>query len=168
MNGKVYINPDLMTDDTAFHEFAHPFIAAIKRTNRPLYNRLISEIRKEKTILAKTDKLYRKYFTDKGVIVESAIVEEAIVQALGEYAADVNKLFDKSPTLLGAIREFITYIKQTIMDIFNKGSVNIENIPADTTLKELAIILASDLQITNETKLTKEVVDILNQIDRCS
>jgi phage I-like protein len=170
MNGKVYINPKEMTDDTAYHEFAHPFIAAIKRLNRPLYNRLIAEIKSEGGILDKTKKLYTQFFKNRGLrgaALQAAIVEEAIVQAIGEYAADAKKVFDKSPTLFGAIKEFLSYIKQTIMDMFNKGTVNVENIPTDTSLKELAIILASDLKITNETRLSREVVEILNQIDRC-
>jgi hypothetical protein len=170
MNGKVYINPKEMTDDTAYHEFAHPFIAAIKRLNRPLYNRLIAEIKSEGGILDKTKKLYTQFFKSRGLRgaqLQAAIVEEAIVQAIGEYAADAKKVFDKSPTLFGAIKEFLLYIKQTIMNMFNKGTVNVENIPTDTSLKELAIILASDLKITNETRLSREVVEILNQIDRC-
>jgi len=53
------------------------------------------------------------------------------------------------------------------MDMFDKGSINIENIPNDVTLKELAVILASDIKVTNNTKINKEVLNILNQIDIC-
>jgi exodeoxyribonuclease-5 len=171
MNGKVYINTRLMTDDTAYHEFAHPFIAAVKRINRPLYNNLIKEIKKEGKILAKTDKLYRKYFQEKGLTkqqVEAAIIEEAIVQALGEYAADANKMFDKSTGLFDALTRFFTFIKQSIKALFNKEKINIDAIPNDATLKELAIILASDIPLVNNTRMRNEVLDVLKQIDKCS
>ena len=170
MNNKVYINPNNMTDDTAFHEFAHPFIGAIKLNNRPLYNQLLAEIKAEKTILAKTEKLYKNYFLNKGMSerqANAAVLEEAIVQAVGEYAADASKLMDKSPSLFEAIKEFFDYIKQTIKELFNKGRINIENLPNDTTIKELAIILASDIPIINNSRLSREVVDVLSQIDRC-
>jgi len=170
VKGKVIVNPNLLTDDTPFHEFAHPFIAAIKRMNRPLYNQLITQIKQEKTILDRTDKLYRQLYVNKGLVgaqLENAIIEEAIVTAIGEYAADYNKLYNKSQGLLEAIKEFLSYIKQTIMDMFDKGSINIENIPNDVTLKELAVILASDIKVTNNTKINKEVLNILNQIDIC-
>ena len=170
VKGKVVVNPNLLTDDTPFHEFAHPFIAAVKRMNRPLYNQLIKEIKAEKSILDRTNKLYRQLYMNKGMTgtqLENAIIEEAIVTAIGEYAADYNKLHTKSEGLLQAIKEFLAYIKQSIMDMFDKGSVNIENIPNDTTLKELAVILASDIKVTNSTKINKEVLNILNQIDIC-
>jgi len=39
-NGKVIINPNTLTNDTVFHEFSHPFVEAIRKTNPSLFNNL--------------------------------------------------------------------------------------------------------------------------------
>lgn len=167
-NGKVYINPSLVTDDTAYHEFAHPFIAAIKTLNRSLYNNLAAQIRKEGKILERTDKLYRKFFAGKKMSaaqINQAILEEAIVQAIGEYAANNAELVKKSPKLASLIKQFLDYIKKTISQLYNKDSINIDEIPTNTTLQELAVLFTSDIDIT--ANVNREVLDVLNQIDKC-
>jgi len=167
-NGKVYINPTLVTDDTAYHEFAHPFIAAIKTLNRSLYNNLAAQIRKEGKILERTDKLYRKFFEGKKMSatqINQAILEEAIVQAIGEYAANNAELVKKSPKLASLIKQFLDYIKKTISQLYNKDSINIDEIPTNTTLQELAVLFTSDIDIT--ANVNREVLDVLNQIDKC-
>lgn len=167
-NGKVYINPTLVTDDTAYHEFAHPFIATVKTLNRSLYNNLAAQIRKEGKILERTDKLYRKFFERKKMSpaqVNQAILEEAIVQAIGEYAANNAELVRKSPKLAALIKQFLDYIKKTISQLYNKDSINVDEIPTNTTLQELAVLFTSDIDIT--ATVNREVLDVLNQIDKC-
>lgn len=167
-NGKVYINPTLVTEDTPYHEFAHPFIASIKRLNRTLYNNLAAQIRKEGKILERTDKLYRKFFEGKKMSasqVNQAILEEAIVQAVGQYAANNAELVKKSPKLASLIKQFIDYIKKTISQLYNRDSINIDEIPTNTTLQELAALFTSDINIT--ANVNREVLDVLNQIDKC-
>jgi hypothetical protein len=167
-NGVVYVNPNLLTEDTPFHEFAHPFIASVKRMNRSLYNNLVKELKAEGKILKRVDKTYRKFFTDKGLTgreLENAILEEAIVQAVGEYAADASKLLNNSPKLLNVIKKFLDYIKDVLKSIYNKPSINVDEIPINTTLEELAILFNSDINIS--AKVNREVLDVLNQIDKC-
>lgn len=38
--GKVYLNPNKLTNETVFHEFSHPFIETIRRNNEPLFRNL--------------------------------------------------------------------------------------------------------------------------------
>lgn len=168
-NGVVYVNPNLLTEDTPFHEFAHPFIASVKRINRLLYNNLLKEIKAEGKILNRVDKVYRKFFEEKGLTgkqLDNAILEEAIVQALGEYAADASKLLNNSPKLLNVIKKFLDYIKDVLKSIYNKPTINVDEIPINTTLEELAILFNSDINIS--AKVNREVLNVLNQIDKCS
>ena len=98
-NGIVYINPNKATMDTAFHEFAHPFLLVLKQENRPLYNRLVREIQKESKILERTKRLYPNLSGEE-------LLEEAIVQSIGLEAE--KKVYQ------GLVNRFIEWIKDLV------------------------------------------------------
>lgn len=97
--GVVYINPNKATMDTAFHEFAHPFLLVLKQENRPLYNRLVREIQKESKILERTKRLYPNLSGEE-------LLEEAIVQSIGLEAE--KKVYQ------GLVNRFIEWIKSLV------------------------------------------------------
>lgn len=105
--GVVYINPNKATLDTAFHEFAHPFLLVLKKENRALYNRLVRGIKNEKTILERTKKLYPE-------LSEEELLEEAIVESLGRKAVLETKVYG------GAITQFIEWVKGIVADLFGQ------------------------------------------------
>ena len=77
------INTAYMRADTAFHEFAHPWVTAIFMRNKPLFNKLKLELQSNlegQAILAKVKQRYPNLKGDE-------FFKEAIVTALGEYSA---------------------------------------------------------------------------------
>jgi len=148
-NGKVIINPNLMSLDTPFHEFAHPFIAMIKVKNPKLYRELVREIRREKNILAFVKETY------KGELkTESEFLEEAIVTALGRYAA--NKL---NPTLLDKVKEFFSAIFSSLKGIF------VGDIDPNTSLRELAYMLVDNSKIDIYSENVINLDEFVNSFD---
>lgn len=154
VNGVVHLNPSKMTDDTVWHEFAHPFIASLKENNKALYNNLAKEIRAEKRILSQVNGRYREFFQKRGLegqALEDAIMEEAIVQLLGEHASQFNKV-SKRQGLLKAIQEFLRWVSQELNALLSRGSVDIRELDRNLTLKDLAILMNSELKITGMVK----------------
>jgi len=76
-NGKVYINPQAATRDTAIHEFAHIYIEHMKATNYDLYNEA-NQLMKETAIFQeiKNNPAYAH-------LTEYEKRDEALVQAIG-------------------------------------------------------------------------------------
>lgn len=144
INGVVYINPKNFTDDTLFHEFAHPFIAAIKTENKELYNNLKKELQKEGKILERTRNKYTPFFKSKGLkdqALEDAIYEEAIVQALGEESANLEK------TLRNRLQEFWNWLSDMLKEILGKDVIKVSDLNSDLTFKDLAVIMNSTTQV---------------------
>lgn len=153
---KVYINPNKMKADTPFHEFAHPFIRVIKKKNPALYKNLIMQIRKENSIFAEVAGKYTNYFKGKGLSekqVEDALLEEAIVTAIGKYSAATqeeianNGLYSAIAKLL---RRITKYIFSLIDPLYYAGiknqlpTITAETIAPNTTLQELGFIMNLD------------------------
>lgn len=79
-NGKVYINMNLVQDDTPFHEYAHPFVELIKLKNPVLYKSLSSRANKLVTLDGTNISEYVKnlYPDLKGDDLTSEIITTAI------------------------------------------------------------------------------------------
>jgi hypothetical protein len=134
VSGTVVINEAYATADTPFHEFAHPFILAIKQSNPTLYSNLVTEINGSEEGKAKLDMVAEMY----PELNKSAQTEEAMVQMLGELAADKVA----SQPLKTALKELWDNIVTIIKSLFPNRATNI---PADlapnTKLGDLAAML---------------------------
>ena len=132
-NGKVYINPNLIKTDTPFHEYAHPFIRAVRLYNIPLYKNLKKEILAEKKILKKVEAKYPDYSSQDQI-------EEAIVTAIGLYSADkISKKTGKP--LIAAIRAFAKWVTKELKALFNKKGLTVQELPMDMNLQQLSDFL---------------------------
>jgi hypothetical protein len=148
-NGVVLINPNKFKRDTLFHEFAHPFISVIKKRNPLLYENLVRQIQFESSILNKVKRLYPELSSEDQL-------EEAIVEAIGKYASEVNKessnFKNSSPKLWNAIKTFLRRVSEFINELLGDTSriILTSEIPVDTTLRELGIMM----NLENEINLT--------------
>jgi hypothetical protein len=140
-NGVVYINPNKATLDTAFHEFGHPFILALKSENPALYRRLIKGVKAESKLLERTRKLYPN-------LTEKELLDEAIVESLGRLASSI-----ETKTYRGVLNRFMDWIRGIIKDLMGQEY---------TTFKEIATKLSND---TYQKELTERSETVLYQID---
>ncbi len=143
-DGKVYLVEGLMAQDTPFHEFAHPFVAAIAQSNPVLYANLLRQIQAENSIFSKVKTLYPE-------LSVAEQLQEAIVQALGQRAAiaarglsgKANGNRNQLVKLLDRFLEVVRDLLQTMSGRMTKPA----NISENTTLDELSKYLADDTRI---------------------
>jgi len=139
----VYINPNKATLDTAFHEFAHPFLLVLKGENKPLYNRLVRGIKNESKILERTRQLYPN-------LSEEELLEEAIVESLGRGAVLETKVHQSN------VAKFIEWLNGIIKDLFGQEY---------STFKDVAKML-SDEEYSKQLEIISKTA--LYQIDEAS
>jgi hypothetical protein len=140
-NGRVLINPNKARLDTPFHEFAHPFIAIVKLQNPLLYKNLSKQVTKSelgRKTLARVQKNYTELSYEEQV-------EEAIVDLIGQYAADIESV-KQEKGLWNAIKTFLRkvseYIKSLLAD--SKKAIVPSELNPETTLEDLASMLVID------------------------
>lgn len=133
-NGYAVLNLAYAGLDTPFHEFAHPFVAAIKIKNPVLYENLkkqLLESREGREIYAQTATRYKD-------LSDEDLLEEAIVEAIGRYAARTlvkGGLYEAIKILM---KRVMTYLKEVIG---NPNKIILpEELPADLTLEEIGAI----------------------------
>ena len=158
----VIINEAYATADTAFHEFAHPFVSAIKKSNPTLYANLIAEVNNSEEGRKVLEEVALKY----PELSKTKQSEEAMVQMLGMLAADKVS----SPSLKTALKELWDAIVTTLKSIFQKGS---DRIPSDlspsASLGDIANMLVDkstiDLDRRNDVKarqILRKLKNVLN------
>jgi hypothetical protein len=161
---KIHINPNKMTIETLFHEFAHPFIEVVKIQNPSLYKRLEREV-KRIGINEELRPLYEQEYKDAGLNteqIEDALITESIVTVLGLYASGETL----GNGLTRTIDRFLKFIKEMINNILNKKVLTVDQLPADTNLRDLAKIL-TDNSIVNLTSLNSPVKQLQFKKGNC-
>ncbi len=137
-SGKVYIIPELITEKSVFHEFAHPVIRAIQFTNKPLFDNLVSQLMATETgmqILQKAKEAYPNAAEDDPIIMEEALVIALTEGAVQRPESAFNKF----------VSNLLYAIKQFLRKLFGKeDKITIEKLKADTTLEQLADMLILD------------------------
>jgi len=146
-HGVVQLNLALLQSDTPFHEFAHPFVEAIRIQNKALYDKLVAEIKKEGTILAKVIEEYPE-------LDDAGRIDEAITTAIGMYGA---KIANMPKTLVEKIKEFLQEIMRFIKGLFTPGTIFLPSeLDPNTTLQDLGAIMAKNTQVFALGELTDE------------
>jgi len=135
-NGKVYLIPNLVTEKTVLHEFAHPLIRAIRMSNPALFNNLVQKLRstsRGQDLISQSRDSYSDLAED-----DPTILEEALVRSLSNTAEE-----DPQSAFSKFISDLLFAIKQIIRKVFGdtKQKIKVENLKADTTLEELADML---------------------------
>jgi hypothetical protein len=131
-NGKATINLAYATEDTPFHEFAHPFIKVIKKSNPTLYKNLVSQIQGT-DILATVQEKYPE-------LSEEEQFEEAIVQAIGEYSVNPSK---QKSGLSHAIKTLLKRISKILQEMLGNADTLIPSeLNPDMTLQDLGVFMS--------------------------
>lgn len=171
-NGKVLVNFNRADFTTPWHEFAHPFVHAIKKSNPTLYNNFVKEVQKEGSILQEVLDLHnKKYPQDIKTIDDFDIIEEAIVETIGRLAARNINLYDNTPIALEKVaKRFIFAVSKILKNLFNTF-ISPEALLHDTTLQDIANIMVYgtgniklgeiDKSLTfNQEENTDKIVDV--------
>ena len=121
--GVVYLDPDRITADTPFHEFAHLFVRAMRINNRPMFDTGIK-------LLAGSpwEKAVREHPAYQD-LSEVEIWEEVMAQVLGEKASEQFDTFQQKT----AWQRFVDFVSQWVKD---KLKINSDKDFADLTLDD--------------------------------
>ena len=137
--GKVYLNPTLITKDTPFHEFAHLWINAIRVQNPPLWEKM-KELLKDSEFAEIVGEI--PYY--KG-LDEDSFMEEVAANALGKRAAVQFENNEQASAWKKFIQEILDWIKYKL-NISSQSGIN------DLTLEDILdagskAILAGDTSV---------------------
>jgi hypothetical protein len=159
--GKVYLVPELMTEKTVLHEFAHPLVRAIQMSNPTLFKKLVEELMSTPQGANIVQTARAAYPTlDEN---DNVILEEALVIALTQGAVDKqDSAFNKF------INNLLFALKQLIRKIFGttKEKLKVENLKADTTLSELAdMLVVEQFDINLEGVTSEDVAAYLTEVN---
>ena len=135
-NGVATINLAYASEDTPFHEFSHPFIDTLQVTNPKLFDQLADELIRDRTILLRTKSLYPE-------LLGNDLIKEAMVQAIGEYAAEDLQ----NPGIIRWIKELLKELSDYLGKLFDNRIVLPAELPANLTLRHIGALLNSNLTI---------------------
>ena len=159
-DGVCYFTKDNFNEKNVLHEFAHPFILALKKDNPELYNQLLSSILSDQD--PKIQHLIK--FVEENY-PKNQVNDELIVRILTIHGQNLLKN-ERTKNLL---HRFLFYIKQLFRRLFD--SHKLEDLSFNTTIEQLAKMLYQDgnFKFEKETSLyalfNKEMVAELEQIN---
>lgn len=158
--GEVYFVGTELTPDMVFHEFAHPFIKSIVKTNKSLVDKLfetLSQSPEGADIIKEVLELYPEVSEDK-----ERLMEEVLVRALTKQFENTVTNQTSSKGFLDFIKELFYQIKQLLRSTLGK-TIDISSLSETTTLEDLAnmLIKGGDFKIDTELVTEKDVVDYL-------
>lgn len=141
---QVYFTEELLNRETAFHEFSHPFIDAIYKTNKNLFNNLLKQLENSKEGRAIIAYVNKEYANSSDLSKK----KEYIVTALGKLA-DGTITLEKDRSLYLSLKALLKRISEYLANAFADASVTIDTfeLEADTTLQELVKVLKVDNKI---------------------
>lgn len=138
-DGRVYINLAYVTAETAWHEFAHPFIEQVRDDNIVLYENLKKEITNTdygQKVLQEVQKHYPELSLEEQI-------EEAIVETIARFSTGKigEKDLQQNDSLFQKILSFVSKIKDLLAKMLNTNNVNIADFDNEFTLKHMAEIM---------------------------
>jgi len=154
--GEVIINEAYAGASTPFHEFSHPFIRAIKKTNPVLYKKLVRELETSeegKEILKYVQEAYPE-------LKKSAQIEEAMVELLGREAAGTLKEKTLRELVVDLLKQIATYLKSMFG---NRANVIPSELDPNTTLGDLADMLTDTRSISTDVDTDTRVKRIMSR-----
>ena len=161
VGGMVYFIKDKLTTETAFHEFAHPFIRAIGVENNKLFNKLYDDLastEEGQQLIEMVKKLQPKLDPES-----KYFKEEILVRSLTKASVAKNKKKTLSERFIKAIKNLLYAIKQIIRKTAPTKevakNVKISDLNVDTTIDELAdIFTEADIEFNLDAVSEKDVV----------
>lgn len=157
-NGKVYIDPELLTGETVFHEIAgHGLLNLAKKHNPKVFKEIISKIKADKALMdeIRNDENYAHLKTD------NARADEIFARYVG---VNGESLLDglQDQTLAQQIRDYINELWQALKEQIQKfsGQKNIEG----WTLEDFKNATVGDI-INNVTKSALEGRQVISKTE---
>ena len=168
-NGAVFIVGDNVKPGILLHEFSHPLLQGIRKSNPQLFNNLYNQLSKTEEgleIIAYITKAYPELEIDSDLFKEEAL-------AFAMQLKSMNKLENKIETegFESFMTKLLASIKQLLREIFGTG-VNLKNLNESTSLDELAEMLLDDTMFDfGEVNLTEDdlvmyIKDIFTEADK--
>lgn len=154
----VYFVGNHLSMENVFHEFSHPFVRHIGKTNPALFNRIYSKLQatdEGKAIIAEVKELYSASPT--------LYKEEVLVRALTASGLDkLNKL--KTQSAFGKVINDLMYaIKQSIRKLFG-AKLPVSGLTAATSMSDLAdVLLKGDVIKLDRTQISQEDIVAYNK-----
>jgi len=153
--GTVYLVGDRVTPESVFHEFSHPVVRAISKSNPDLFTALYTKLQSSKEgaeVIARVTSSYPEL-----VPGSEQFIEEAIVTALSSSAlADTNHL-KQSAGFTQIVKNILFAVRQFLRKVFGMR-IRVEKLDAGTTLAELSSMLKGDLFSLDTDSLSDEDV----------
>jgi len=139
--GQVYFVKGKVTPQTMVHEFSHPLVKAISKTNHQLFSNLydqVSATEEGRQLIDKIRQLYPELDN-----TSDRFKEEVIVSALEKDATD--KIMKQVPTtgFSNVIRNILYAIKQFLRELVGKN-IKVEKLDTTTTLSQMAEMIANE------------------------
>ena len=170
-NGAVFIVGDNVHPGIVLHEFSHPLLQGLRKTNPGLFNKLYDDLLKTEEglgVAAYVIKAYPELKPDSDLFKEEVLAFALQLKSL-------NKLENKIETegFKSFINRLLASLKQFLREIFGTG-VNVKNLNESTSLDELAEMLLDDTMFDfGEVNLTEDdlamyVRDIFTEADSLS
>lgn len=149
-----YFVGDKLTTGKIFHEFAHPLVRAIQKSNPALFQKIYAKLAgtvEGQAVIDSVTRLYPEHIPSSEGFTEEVMVRS--MQALYEKRNDQTK---PSSPFIQAIKDLLYQIKQYLRKMFG-NKIKVENLDIDTSLEDLIKMLEAGKQFQIETEqITKE------------
>jgi hypothetical protein len=167
VGGVVYFIKDRVTTETAFHEFAHPFVRAIAKENNELFEKLHTELlaTPEGRLLEKLmSNLHPELSPDTELYKE-----EMLVRALTKASIDKKNKKKPSSGFAKLIEKLLYFFKKLFRRDVGK-SIEISELTQDTTLEQLADIyteanISFDIELVNQEDVVAFMRETRRELD---
>lgn len=167
-NGIVYVNYSTVSSDTPFHEYIHPFVHAVKLTNKVLYNSLVREMKADpygQAVLEAVKAAYADHSESDPDKVD--MEEEAVVTLIGQYAARASELKIRTSLrkllirVLEAISEHVRQLlgRDKVVTPQNIGKVTLQDLGLLFGVGDSTIKISSQGSISAESRLLDQIVE---------
>jgi hypothetical protein len=148
---KVVLNLAHMNEETAFHEYIHPFIAVLRQQNPALYKSLMDQLSSDQRgqrAIAVIQEAYPE-------LSQEGMMEEALVSYLGVVSKEQNS---------SIVARFIKWLKNLFKKI---QMVNFQDLALDTKLKDVANMIVDDVYVADLRSLiqTAKVLSNAQKVD---
>lgn len=143
-NGKVVINSAKeITKDTPFHEYLHPFMSVLKKENKALYDKLVTQLQSLEDGMAEIENV--KATEGYSNMPEEDIIEEALISYLGKLAAgNISDDGDVVESQVTRVRmSMLTQFKNWLRKMFNElFSIKLDQLELNYTLQDIADLVS--------------------------
>ena len=162
-NGKIYFVDNMLNTEQILHEFSHPFISAIRKSNPALYEKLLADALKTEEgqqALKEAQEEYKNIPDEYSYAINDEVLVKMLTKATAKEKTKIdNKKFDS------VIQRIIYAIKKILKDIFGK-KIKVQDLSVDTTILDLAKIMNSSdkVDINEEIISDKDIVQYLQDI----